>query len=122
MNHVGCLLKSVTKSRPKPTQLSERLPWFVTFFQLRNQDLKPRLYGIDYLTGYMLEAIWLTMDAKTLRRFLDRLNLVEPGLSNWLWMLRVIQNLKQMYDSLQTFYSSRGISTGTTTRVHATGR
>lgn len=80
MNHVGCLHKPVTKSRSKPTQLSKRLPRFVTFFQLGNQDPKTRLYGIHYLAGYMLEAIRLTMDAKTLRRFLDGLNLIEPGL------------------------------------------
>jgi hypothetical protein len=55
----------------------------------------------------MLEAIRLTMDAKTLRRFLDGLNLIEPGLPHGLWLMRVIQNLKQMYDSLQIFDSSQ---------------
>jgi hypothetical protein len=55
------------------------------------------------------------MDAKTLRSFLGGLDLIVLGLSNKLWLIGVIQNLKQIYDGLETFNSVLGISIETIT-------
>lgn len=59
---------------------------------------------------------------KALRRFLDILNLKEMGLSDKFWLIRVFQNLKQIYDGLETYDSSRGISTETIIGTNAIER
>lgn len=58
----------------------------------------------------MSEAIRLAMDAKTMRRLLGGPSLIELDLLGKLWLTGVIENLKQVYDGLETFDSSRSIS------------